>query len=642
MAASGNKIRYWAGAALLAAAAAFVLLVFTLLGRTDVIELWLSPTVEDDMGWQWEVWQDGQPEPVQPVFPDRYIACLPARAALAVRGRTVLPEFAEFARLSVAAYGSGVELFLDGELLYSDFQTEARDAAGFLLLNEAQRAVLAERSQRVQIDLPADYAGRELTLVRYYPEPQADPQPVCPVLCSDETVYAVMVTSTVPSVLMAGVWALLALTILAVFVLDIANGSPDRRSLLLALYFLMLFVDAADDSAAGAVSLLHRYLGPTFLAGLYAVPLQLYLASLFKGWQRWLLCAATLLWAGYEGWQMFASVRAGNILVHLAGEGRYAFLLMLVIAAVFAAEALRRRRSANRWGPVFALWLGLGAVRVLYGSLEFDGDLPAYLRELAMAFAPDGNCLPLLSALMDATAAAATVLLVFGVVHRTLRARRTVEVLRERARQTQAGYERMLQAEEATNAARHEMRHHMTALAGLLQQGDAARAREYLAAMSRTLDSLPAMRYSENVLVNAVAGAYLDAAKAQGIRVECSLQIPAELPIADEDLSVFLTNMLENALQACGKLGSKQERFIRLKMALHESFLFIGCANSAPDEQEADDLMDGEQRAARQHGYGLVAMRQIAEKYSSMLLTELTDGVFSVKSNFSLKLPVKA
>lgn len=49
-------------------------------------------------------------------------------------------------------------------------------------------------------------------------------------------------------------------------------------------------------------------------------------------------------------------------------------------------------------------------------------------------------------------------------------------VLRERSRLTLEGYERVMRAEEETNAARHEMRHHMVALAGILQDGDLQRA----------------------------------------------------------------------------------------------------------------------------------------------------------------------
>ena len=70
-------------------------------------------------------------------------------------------------------------------------------------------------------------------------------------------------------------------------------------------------------------------------------------------------------------------------------------------------------------------------------------------------------------------------------------------------------------------------------------------------------------------------------------------------------------------------------------MSQKKNFLFIRCTNSAPDEQE-EEALSLEEKARRRHGYGLEAMRQIAEKYNSIVVMERTDGEYSVKSNFNL------
>lgn len=145
--------------------------------------------------------------------------------------------------------------------------------------------------------------------------------------------------------------------------------------------------------------------------------------------------------------------------------------------------------------------------------------------------------------------------------------------MEERSRLTLEGYNRMLEAEEATNSVRHEMRHHMIALMGILKEGQKVQACEYISSIMCTLGELPVFRYSENILVNVIAGEYLDRAKKLGVEVEHSLSVPAELKIADEDLSVFLSNMLENALEACERMKPGQERYIHVKMHVNENFL---------------------------------------------------------------------
>ena len=73
----------------------------------------------------------------------------------------------------------------------------------------------------------------------------------------------------------------------------------------------------------------------------------------------------------------------------------------------------------------------------------------------------------------------------------------------------------------------------------------------------------------------------------------------------------------------------EQDRHIWVDMHLRGNFLSIQCVNSAPDEEEA--------RERPGHGYGLAAMRAIAEKYNSALLLERAPGEFSVTSDFCLE-----
>lgn len=60
------------------------------------------------------------------------------------------------------------------------------------------------------------------------------------------------------------------------------------------------------------------------------------------------------------------------------------------------------------------------------------------------------------------------------------------------------------------------------------------------------------------------------------------LPVPRKLSIADADLSVLLNNMLQNALEACLRLGREADRYIRVEMSVVSQFLFVKCVNSAP------------------------------------------------------------
>lgn len=636
-----RRKQYIGAVALILFLAVFILTVFSLASRTDKVDLYLMDKRSARYGWRYEALVDGSVRAFEPDFSGEYILKTPEGTEAVRITRTMTEDMPE-AALEWMCYLDGVDVFLDGELIYSDFPQLERDEDGFVHPDRQAWDKLARLEdgiwRQTSISLPADYPGRELSMITYFQAGSGVTVPEYPFLGNYDTGVAGTVVLSVKNSAVMTIYALMALSMAGMFLLDRRNSGSDGRTLLLCLYFLMLFLDEACNYEVGYYSALLTYLDLRFLRVIYMAPLYLYLALRLTKWWKWPLCGGITAWALYAGVREFLSVRQNEALAVSIGPG--ALLVFLALAVAFCVEAVQRdgRRPAaekKRFVRYGLLAVAVTAVYVIDKVRRWDG-IDRYLRDGIWQAVSMGNFWPLVSLVTDITSYMTVILVVTEIIRRTVQTRRTMDVLRERSRLTMEGYERMLKAQERTNAANHEMRHHMTALAGLLRAGDTARAAEYAASVTDALDKLPTVRYSANILVDAIAGTYLDQAKAQGVQVEYTLKVPAQMAVADEDLSVFLTNLLENALHACQRVAPKQPRYIRLKMAVHENFLFIGCVNSAPDEQEADGS-DAEERLRSQHGYGLEAMRQIAEKYSSMLLIERTEGEFSVRSNFSLR-----
>ena len=78
--------------------------------------------------------------------------------------------------------------------------------------------------------------------------------PEYPTLGNEDSHLAQYIIPAVSMSFSTVVYALLALLITAVFVLDISNGSADGKMLLLCLYFVLLFLNEEGDSYAGYYS----------------------------------------------------------------------------------------------------------------------------------------------------------------------------------------------------------------------------------------------------------------------------------------------------------------------------------------------------------------------------------------------------
>ena len=183
---------------------------------------------------------------------------------------------------------------------------------------------------------------------------------------------------------------------------------------------------------------------------------------------------------------------------------------------------------------------------------------------------------------------------------------------------------------------KHELRHHVETLEALYAAGDYPRLGAYLSELGGERDALPQLYYAENFLVNAILAGRLGPARERGVRVECRASVPEELPIADADLCTLLSNLLDNATEACERVPEGSERFIRLSLEARPDLLLVTCENSAPPRAAAAGFATTK-ADAESHGLGIPAMRRVAERYNGVLEASQAGGVFTLRA--VLRLP---
>jgi len=198
-------------------------------------------------------------------------------------------------------------------------------------------------------------------------------------------------------------------------------------------------------------------------------------------------------------------------------------------------------------------------------------------------------------------------------------------VLSERAQnmeqllQTQRSYYLVLDEKmEDTRALRHDLRHHISVLDGLLARKKYTELETYLSGFKQDINTAATNDYSKNRVVNVLANHYEHLASRQGVRFDLRCGLGGEIPIPDADFSALLCNLLENALEAGGRLESG-DRFIRAGISRMGSTIHIRVTNSAG--AGLTHLADGRfasSKAAGRTGYGLYSVRMITAKYGGL------------------------
>ena len=150
----------------------------------------------------------------------------------------------------------------------------------------------------------------------------------------------------------------------------------------------------------------------------------------------------------------------------------------------------------------------------------------------------------------------------------------------ERSRFARENHEIIMQVDEDSRKRKHEMKHHLQTIYSLLNARETERAGEYVQKLIQETDQFAETTYSENIVVNSIVGIRLNQAKGKGIAVQSHIHVPASLEVDDVDLNSLLSNMLENAIEACMRMENRAEAYIKLEIRKKQRFLFIECENS--------------------------------------------------------------
>ncbi|HBA49018.1 MAG TPA: ATP-binding protein [Lachnospiraceae bacterium] len=188
-------------------------------------------------------------------------------------------------------------------------------------------------------------------------------------------------------------------------------------------------------------------------------------------------------------------------------------------------------------------------------------------------------------------------------------------------------YKNLQEKIRETQQARHDLRHHITVMTGLLNEGNSEKLKAYLEGYRKSLPDDTSVSFCRNSTVNLLLQYFSQQAGLAGIPFTAHADIPENPPIAEHDLAVLLGNLLENAVNACSAQNS-MERRITFRGRFENNFLVFTIDNTFDGKLIPSE--DGGYLSAkrREPGIGLSSARHIAARYKGILRTEQKNGIF--------------
>ena len=176
---------------------------------------------------------------------------------------------------------------------------------------------------------------------------------------------------------------------------------------------------------------------------------------------------------------------------------------------------------------------------------------------------------------------------------------------------------------------RHDFRHHLNTIYAYIENGEAEKAGEYIRNMTGKR-AYKRKNYCDNHAVNTILSVHFGYAEEQGIQVDSKLDIPDKIGIEDMVLCVIFSNCLENAIEACEKLPSGEEKLIQVAGRIEKEQLIVKIKNSYDGHLKVSSGGEILTTKPGSSGLGLQSVRAAVERYGGVMDVSYSSQEFTV------------
>lgn len=177
---------------------------------------------------------------------------------------------------------------------------------------------------------------------------------------------------------------------------------------------------------------------------------------------------------------------------------------------------------------------------------------------------------------------------------------------------------------------RHDYRNHIQVLLTFAEMGDLDSIKEYLQELSIDLNTVDTVIKTGNKMTDVILNSKISLAKNKGIDVRADAHVPVSLSTSGIDLCIIIGNLFDNAIEACMQLPP-EERQIRVYMDMKNTQLYISVTNTTASQKQEKENGRFRSTKGNGHGYGLVRIDTIIERYQGYLSRNSEEGAFTTE-----------
>lgn len=178
----------------------------------------------------------------------------------------------------------------------------------------------------------------------------------------------------------------------------------------------------------------------------------------------------------------------------------------------------------------------------------------------------------------------------------------------------------------------HDFHRHLEIMLQMANKSRDTDMAEYIENLSEPLKEIASVIWIGDETVDYIINSRYSRAKEKGIRMEMNIEFPHNTNIRSNDLCTILSNLLDNAIEACERMAdvaAPDSPSIFLTIRRIQNILIIKLENSSP---QPDYNSSGELNTAKEnktlHGYGLKNIESAVLKYDGVMQTSYEENIY--------------
>lgn len=181
--------------------------------------------------------------------------------------------------------------------------------------------------------------------------------------------------------------------------------------------------------------------------------------------------------------------------------------------------------------------------------------------------------------------------------------------------------------------AAHEFERHLQTLRDLLDQNEYVTASEYLCQLQNNRMLRIFSVKSNHPVFDVILNQKHQLALEHEIKMQIQVNDLSEVSIQTDALVVLLSNVLDNAIEACRRLPEKKEIYCSV---LYDDGLYISVRNTSLPVDIADDGIATSKAERTEHGYGIPAVKYVLEQLGAEYTFDYQDGWFQFATEIAI------